>query len=133
LTDVSGGRIDFMFVNMPTAMQFIRGNRVRPIGIASPQRSTLLPDLPTIAEAGLPGYESVLHYGIVAPAGLPRPVVDRLNAALRVALDAPDVQQRLAADGAEVLASTPEAYAADIAAEETKWSEIVRKAGVKAE
>jgi tripartite-type tricarboxylate transporter receptor subunit TctC len=75
----------------------------------------------------------VLHYGIVAPAGVPHPIVERLNAALRVALDAPDVRQRLAQDGAEVLASTPEAYAADIAAEETKWSEIVRKAGVKAE
>ena len=65
---MSGGRIDFMFVNMPTAMQFIRGNRVRPIGIASPQRSTLLPDLPTIAEAGLPGFQSVGYAGAVAPA-----------------------------------------------------------------
>jgi tripartite-type tricarboxylate transporter receptor subunit TctC len=75
----------------------------------------------------------VLHYGIVAPAGVPRPIVERLDAALRIALEAPDVRQRLAQDGAEVLASTPEAYAADIAAEEAKWSEIVRKAGVKAE
>jgi tripartite-type tricarboxylate transporter receptor subunit TctC len=81
----------------------------------------------------VPGYESVLHYGIVAPAGTPRPIIDKLNAALRDALDAPDTKQRMAADGADPLPSTPDEYAADIDREETKWSAIVRKSGAKAE
>jgi len=89
----------------------------------------LFDELPTVAEAGLPGYDCELHYGIVAPAGVPARIVERLNAALRTALAAPDVAERLTTDGAEVLASTPEAYAADIAAEEAKWSPIVRRAG----
>jgi tripartite-type tricarboxylate transporter receptor subunit TctC len=133
LTDLLGGHVDIMFSPLPAAVGLVRDGKVRALAVTGRARSPLFAELPTIAEAGLPGYESELHYGIVAPAGVPRPVVERLNAALRVALDAPDVRQRLAADGAEVLASTPAAYAADIAAEETKWSEIVRKAGVRAE
>ncbi len=133
LSDLLGGHVAIMFSPLPGAVGLVKDSKVRALAVTGARRSPLFPDLPTVAEAGLPGYESVLHYGIVAPAGLPRPIVERLNAALRIALDAPDVQQRLAQDGAEVLASTPEAYAADIAAEETKWSEIVRKAGVKAE
>jgi tripartite-type tricarboxylate transporter receptor subunit TctC len=93
----------------------------------------VLPDLPTVAEAGLPGYESVLHYGIVAPAGTPRPIIDKLNAAMRNALAAPDTKERMAADGTEPLPSTPDEYAADIDREETKWSAIVKKSGAKAE
>jgi tripartite-type tricarboxylate transporter receptor subunit TctC len=89
--------------------------------------------LPTVAESGLPGYESVLHYGIVAPAGTPPLAVARLNAVLNSALTSDEVQKRLSVDGAEPLPSTPDQYAADIAAEEAKWSDIIRKAGVKAE
>ena len=81
----------------------------------------------------MPGFEAVLHYGIVAPAGTPQPVVDRLNAAMRAALTSPDVLARLDTDGAEPFPSTPEQYAADIDREETKWSEIVRRSGARAE
>ena len=133
LSDLLGGHVAIMFSPLPGAVGLVKDSKVRALAVTGARRSPLFPDLPTVAEAGLPGYESVLHYGIVAPAGVPRPIVERLDAALRIALDAPDVRQRLAQDGAEVLASTPEAYAAGIAAEETKWSEIVRKAGVKAE
>ena len=122
-----------MFSPLPAAVGFVRDNKLRALGVTGARRAPLFPELPTIAEAGLPGYECELHYGIVAPAGVPRPVVDRLNATLRAALDAPEVAQRLATDGAEVLASTSAAYAADIAAEEAKWSPIVRKAGIRAE
>jgi tripartite-type tricarboxylate transporter receptor subunit TctC len=96
-------------------------------------RSALFPDLPTIAEAGLPGYEAVLHYGIVAPAGTPAPVVSKLNAALNAALGDGEVKKRLATEGAEPLPSSPAQYAADIASEQAKWSDIIRKAGVKGE
>jgi tripartite-type tricarboxylate transporter receptor subunit TctC len=133
LSDLLGGHVAMMFSPLPGAVGLVRESKVRALAVTGARRAPLFPELPTIAEAGLPGYESVLHYGIVAPAGLPRPIVDRLNAALRGALAVPDVRERLAADGAEVLPSTPEAYAADIAAEEAKWSEVVRKAGIKAE
>jgi tripartite-type tricarboxylate transporter receptor subunit TctC len=103
------------------------------LAVTGAQRSGVLADLPTVAEAGLPGYESVLHYGIVAPAGTPRPVIDKLNGALRDALNAADTRERMAADGTEPLPSTPDEYAADIDREETKWSAIVRKSGAKAE
>src|SRR5215471_9292934 len=133
LTDLLGGHVDIMFSPLPGAVGLVRDGRVRALAVTGRARTPLFAELPTIAEAGLPGYESELHYGIVAPAGVPRPIVDKLNAALRDALGQPDVAQRFAALGAEVFSGTPEAYAADIAAEETKWSPIVRRAGVKGE
>jgi tripartite-type tricarboxylate transporter receptor subunit TctC len=131
LTDLLGGQVDMMFSPLPAAVGLVRDGKVRALAVTGSTRSALFPDLPTIAQAGLAGYAEELHYGIVAPAGVPRPIVDKLNAALRNALAAPDVAQHFAALGAEVLASTPEVYAADIAAEEAKWSPIVRKAGIK--
>ena len=92
-----------------------------------------MPDLPTVAESGLPGYEAALRYGLVAPAGTPRPIIERLNKELRQALTADDVRQRLATDGAEVLPSSPEEYAADIDREETTWSKVVNTLGLKGE
>ena len=106
---------------------------MRAIAVTDSKRSPLFPDVPTVAEQGLPGYEAVLHYGIVAPAGTPRPIVAKLNAALQQAVTAPDLAEKIAADGAEPLASTPEEYAADIDREETKWSAIVKKSGATAE
>jgi len=131
LTDLLGGHVDIMFSPLPGAVGLVRDGKVRALAVTGRARTPLFAELPTIAEAGLPGYESELHYGIVAPAGVLRPIVDKLNAALRGALAEPDVAQRFAALGAEVLASGPDAYAADIAAEEAKWSPLVRKAGVK--
>ena len=92
----------------------------------------MFPDLPTVSEAALPGYEAVLHYGIVAPAGTPQPIIRKLNAALREAVMAPETKLRMATDGTEPLPSTPEEYADDIDKEEKKWSAIVRKSGAKA-
>jgi tripartite-type tricarboxylate transporter receptor subunit TctC len=133
LTDLLGGHVDIMFSPLPAAVGLVRDGKVRALAVTGRARSPLFAELPTIAEAGLPGYDCELHYGIVAPAGVPRPIVDKLNAALRGALVQPDVAQRFAALGAEVFSSAPDAYAADIAAEEAKWSPIVRRAGVKAD
>jgi tripartite-type tricarboxylate transporter receptor subunit TctC len=134
LNDLLGGHVTMMFATMASAAGMVRvPDKVRALAVTGGTRSTLFPDLPTVAEAGLPGYEAVLHYGIVAPAGTPRPVVDRLNAALNAALANDEVKKRLAIEGAEPLPASPEEYAADIAKEEAKWSEIIRKAGVKAE
>jgi len=132
LTDLLGGHVAIYFSSLPPAIGLAKDGKARALAVTGPQRSKIFPDLPTVAEAALPGYAAVLHYGIVAPAGTPRPVVDKLAAALRVAIASPDVQQRIAADGAEVMAMTPEEYAADIDREEAKWSEVVRRSGAKA-
>ena len=134
LNDLIGGHVTMMFGTMASAAGVVRApDKVRALAVTGATRSALFPDLPTVADAGLPGYEAVLHYGIVAPAGTPRPMVERLNAALNAALADGEVQKRLAVEGAEPLPASPDAYAADIAKEEAKWSDIIRKAGVKGE
>ena len=90
-------------------------------------------DVPTVAESGVPGYVAVIHYGMVAPARTPRPIVDRLNAALNAALASGDVRARIADEGGDALPGSPEQQAADIDAEETKWAALVRKLGLRAE
>jgi tripartite-type tricarboxylate transporter receptor subunit TctC len=133
LTDLLGGHVAMMFATLPPAIGLVRDSKVRALGTTGPKRSSAFPDLPTIAEAGLPGYEAVLHYGLVAAAGTPRAIVDRLNAALRDALNDESLRERLGKEGAEPLPSTPEDYAADIDQEEIKWSKIVRESGAKGE
>jgi tripartite-type tricarboxylate transporter receptor subunit TctC len=118
---------------MPPAIGLVKEGKVRALAVTGAQRSPLLPEIPTVAESALPGFEAVLHYGIVGPAGMPRAIVDKLNAALRAAVTSEEFRIRLAAEGTEPLASTPEEYAADIDREETKWSAIVRKSGAKVE
>jgi tripartite-type tricarboxylate transporter receptor subunit TctC len=134
LNDLIGGHVTMMFSTMASAAGLVRSaDKVRALAVTGAKRSELFPDLPTIAEAALPGYEAVLHYGIVAPAGTPKSIVSKLNVALRQAVMSDELKQKLAADGTEPLASTPEQYAADIDKEETKWSAIVKKSGAKAE
>ncbi len=133
LTDVLGGHVLIYFSSLPSAVGLVKDGKLRALAVTGLKRSAVFPELPTVAESGLPGFEAVLHYGIIAPAGTPRPVIDKLNAALREALGDAGVASRLAMEGAESLATTPEQYAADIDAEETKWSAIVKKAGAKAE
>jgi tripartite-type tricarboxylate transporter receptor subunit TctC len=133
LTDLIGNHVSIYFSSLPPAIGLVKDGKVRALAVTDSKRSPLFPDLPTVAEAGLPGYEAVLHYGIVAPAGTPKPIVDKLNAALQTAVTSPELKEKIAADGAEPLASTPAEYAADLDREETKWSAIVKKSGAKAE
>jgi tripartite-type tricarboxylate transporter receptor subunit TctC len=133
LTDLIGGHVSIYFSSLPPAIALVKEGKVRALGVTGSKRSGIFPDLPTVAEAALPGYEAVLHYGIVAPAGTPRPIIDKLSAALKAALAEPDVRERIIADGAEPLAGTPEDYAADIDREETKWSAIVKVSGARVE
>jgi tripartite-type tricarboxylate transporter receptor subunit TctC len=133
LTDLLGGHVAIYFSSLPPAIGLVKDGKVRALAVTGAKRSTIFPDLPTVAEAGLPGYEAVLHYGIVAPTGTPGPIVEKLSQALRTALANEDVKAKIAADGAEPLPSTPAEYAADIDREEAKWSEIVRKSGAKAD
>jgi len=133
LTDLLGGHVGLMFATMPSALGLVRDGKVRALAVTGPKRSANFPDVPTVAEAGLPGYEAVLHYGLVAAAGTPRPIVEKLNAALREALADDTLRQRFATEGAEPLPSTPKEYATDIDHEEIKWSKIVRESGAKGE
>jgi tripartite-type tricarboxylate transporter receptor subunit TctC len=132
LTDLLGGHVQIYFSSLPPAVGLVKEGKLRALGVTGLKRSSSFPDLPTVAEQGLPGFEAVLHYGIVAPAGTPRPIVDRLNAALRAALDDPKVRGHIATEGAEPLPTSPEEYVADIDREETKWSTLVRKSNAQA-
>ncbi len=131
LTDLIGGHVQMYFSSIPSMIALAKEGKVRPLAVAGPVRSPVFPDLPTVAET-LPGFEAVLHYGIVAPAGTPDPIIRKLNAALREAVNAPDTKMRMATDGTEPFPSTPEEYSADIDKEEKKWSAIVKRSGAKA-
>jgi tripartite-type tricarboxylate transporter receptor subunit TctC len=133
ITDLLGGHIPMAFAPVPATHENAKAGKLRMLAVTSAVRSTLLPDVPTIAETALPGFEAVLRYGFVAPPGTPPAIIARLNAALNTALANPDVRARLAVDGAEPLPSTPAEYAADIDREETQWSKVVKESGAKAE
>jgi len=133
LTDLIGGHIPMAFAPIPATHSQISSGTLRALAVTSAARTSLLPDVPTIAEAGLAGFDASLYYGLVAPAGTPRPIIDKLNAALRAALASDDVKKRLVADGTEVTPSTPEEYAAFIDRDEKKWSQIVKASGAKGE
>lgn len=131
MNDLVGGHIPMSFTPIPAAHAQVEGGVLKALGVTSAQRSSLMPDVPTVAEAGLPGYEAVLHYGLLAPRGTPRPLVEQLNKVLRDAIATPEVQKRLAFEGAEPLPSSPEEYAADIDADEAKWARVLTEAGIK--
>jgi tripartite-type tricarboxylate transporter receptor subunit TctC len=133
LTDLMAGQVPLMFCPTASVIGLVRQGRVRALATTGVKRTPLFPDLPTVAEAGLPGYDAELHYGLVVPAGTPSSIVAKLNAALNDALADSTVRDRLAVDGEVTLPGTPEAYAADIANEEVKWSGIIKKAGVSAQ
>ena len=133
MNDLLGNHVPIAFGVLPPALGNLQAGTLRAIAVLSPQRFSLLPDVPTADESGLPGFESVLHYGVLAPAGTPRPIIDRLNAALRALVDTEQVKQRILAEGGDPMTSTPEEYAKDIDAEETKWGTLVRKLNLKVE
>ena len=132
LTDLLGGHVQIYFSSLPPAVGLVKEGKLHALGVTGLKRSASFPDVPTVAEQGLPGFEAVLHYGIVAPAGTPRAIVDKLNAALCTALDDPKVRGHIATEGAEPLSMSPDEYAADIDREETRWSALVRKSNSQA-
>ena len=132
-TDLIGGHVKLALNVLAPAMSNLKSGGSRALAVLGPKRSTLLPDVPTSAEAGLPGFESGLNYGLLAPAGTPRPIIDKLNAALRAGVDTPEVRARIAADGGDPMPSSPEEYAADIQREDKKWGELIRKLKLRIE
>ena len=133
VTDLLGGHIPLSFSPIPAVHESAKNGLLRMLAVTSATRSALAPEMPTIAESGVPGFEAVLRYGFVAPAGTPRPIIDRLNKTLQATLASDEVRNRLAVEGAEPLPSTPEEYAADIDREEMQWSKVIKASGAKAE
>jgi tripartite-type tricarboxylate transporter receptor subunit TctC len=133
LNDLLGGHIKVLISAVPNAHAHVLAGTMRALAVTGAKRSPLLPDVPTFAEAGLPAFEIPLRWGIAAPAGTPRPIIDKLNQALNSALASDDVKKRLAVEGAEPTPSTPAEYAAIIDREVTMWTELVKTAGIKAE
>jgi tripartite-type tricarboxylate transporter receptor subunit TctC len=133
LNDLLGGQLSFMIENVPGTMPFARQGKLRALAITSAQRSPLAPALPTMAEAGVPGYDVVGWNGIVAPAGTPPEIVARLQAEVAKVLRQQEVRERLAALGAEPVGSTPAEFGAFIRAEMTRWGTIIREKGIRSE
>jgi tripartite-type tricarboxylate transporter receptor subunit TctC len=132
-SDLIGNHVPLGFDTIPAAVSEVRSGQLRAIAVTGTTRSAALPDVPTATESGLPGFEAVQYYGLIAPAGLPRPIIDRLNKTLRAALANDAFGKRLIAVGDDPTPSSPEEYAANIAREEGKWAALIKKLGLKVE
>jgi tripartite-type tricarboxylate transporter receptor subunit TctC len=133
LTDLLGGHIPMAFAPIPASHPNVSAGKLRALAVTSITRSNLLPDVPTMVEAGLPGFDASLYYGLAAPAGTPRPIIDKLNKVLREALASEEVKKQLGNDGTEITPGTPEDYAAFIDKDEKKWAQLVKASGVEQE
>jgi len=131
VADLLGGQVNMMFDNIPSSLPHIRAGKLRALAVTGAKRSQLLPDLPTIAEAGVPGYNSYVWFGVVAPAGTPPEIIGRLNAALVKTAATQSFRDRLTEQGYDVLSSTPEQMATSIRGEIAKWGKIVKASGAK--
>lgn len=132
-TDLVAGRIVVMFDNIVAAMPQIKAGQLKPLAVSSMKRSAALPDVPTVAESGLPGFEAVSWIGLLAPTGTPQPVLDRINQDLLAVLAMPEVRDRLAATGAELSPGTPAEFNTFITNEISKWSKAVKSSGAQAD
>ena len=133
LIDVLGGQVPVMFANMPGTLQHVKSGRLRVLAVTSERRSTLLPEVPTIAEAALPGYQASTWFGVLAPAGTQPAILAKLNAEFARALAAPEILEHLKAEGAEVTGGTPEQFRTFLKADIERWGPVVRASGAKAE
>lgn len=133
ITDAISGRTDLLIFPLATVLPHVRAGKLRAIAVASRERSAAAPDIPTVAESGLADYEVVLWVGLAGPKGLPRPIVDRLNAEVAMALKSGETGERLRADGSSTVGGTPEQFLATIKKDIELWREVARKAGVRPE
>ncbi|CAB3913335.1 hypothetical protein LMG26858_04857 [Achromobacter anxifer] len=131
LTDVMAGSADLIFDNLPSSMGFLKSNKLRPLAVTTAQRSPALPDVPTMAEAGVPGYDASSWFGLLAPAGTPQPVVDKIQRDVAAALQQESVRAQLQAQGATPSGNTPAQFKQFMAQESAKWAEVVKQSGAK--
>jgi tripartite-type tricarboxylate transporter receptor subunit TctC len=133
LTDLIAGQINMYFSNILSAVPYVKGGRLRGLGVTSAKRSVVAPDIPAIAEAGLPGYEDYNWYGVLAPKGTPKAIVDKLHTDIVHVVKSTDVEDRLTKDGAEVIANTPAEFAKFIREEIQKYAQIIKQSGLRTE
>ena len=133
MNDLLGGHVPIAFGVLPPALGNLASGNLRAIAVTSKQRFSLLPDVPTFDESGLPGFEGVLQYGVLAPAGTPKEIIDRLSTELRKLVASEDVKKRIQAEGGDPMSSTPAEYAVAIDQDEKRWGALVRKLGLKVE
>jgi tripartite-type tricarboxylate transporter receptor subunit TctC len=131
VTDLMGGSVDTIFGNTQSVGGLVAGGRLRPLAVTSPKRLAAFPDVPTVAESGYPGFEAATWSGLVAPAGTPKPIIDKLNAAANRALASAEIKAKLGEDGSTPLGGTPQQFADYIKSENAKWGAAVRDAGIK--
>jgi tripartite-type tricarboxylate transporter receptor subunit TctC len=131
VTDLLGGHVPMMFDNMPSALPHVKAGKLRALGVSTTKRSSTAPDVPTVAESGLPGFDVTVWFAVLAPAATPRDIVDRLHRILVKALQAGDVRERLASQGAEPVGNTPEQFTAQMKSDLAKWAKVVKAANVK--
>ncbi len=130
---VISGQIAMAMPNIPPALPHVKSGKLKALAVTTAKRSAAAPELPTVAESGLPGYEATAWFGVLAPAGTPRDIIDRLNAIIVKSLRAPDMRERLLADGAEAVGNTPDEFAAIIKRDIAKWAVVVKKSGARAD
>ena len=133
LTDVIGGQVAMFMGNLPPAMAHIKNGRVRALAVTTSQRSPLVPDIPTLAEAGLPGFETVAWFGLFAPAGTPRDIVERIQGEVAKIVQVPNIRERIVALGGEPVGNTPEAFAAIVRSDIAKWKQVAKTANISAD
>jgi len=133
IPDLLGGRVTMMFDNMPSSLPLVKEGKLRALGVTSAQRSPAAPDIPTIAEQGLPGFDAVSWFAMFAPAGTPKPIVDKLQVEVKKIIQSPEVGKKLAEIGLDVVGSTSEELAAYQRAEIAKWAKVVKDSGAKVE
>ncbi len=131
LNDLLGGQIQMIYGSAPSTIPLVRSNRLRAIGVTTTKRSAALPDIPTVAEAGVPGYEVVLWYGVLGPKGLPTAIVERWNSEIRKATKLPDLKERLISEGFDIADSPPAVFQAVVRRDVAKWVKVVKDAKVK--
>lgn len=133
VNDLLGGQVSMVFEGMPSTVAHIKAGKLKAIAVTTSKRSSLLPNVPTIGESGLQGYETSNWYGFLAPARTPKPIIDRLHNEIVKILATPDVKEKLAAQGAEVIANTPQEFADNIKTDIEKWRRVVKETGAKVE